>query len=233
MDFSTIIVSVNIISLLFVLGVSYFVILPYGESWLGGNKLIPNPKIDRLVLFVHFGLLFLIIIFFMSLYGIKTPYNAFDKTIIVVITLVNIGLSILSYLFYKNKDKLLSKNDKPMLKNTIYNNYLNEIEKWEEVYKKLNEDSVINNEGEWISLGPNLSKPATQLAVFIFLMDSHKIVDINKRNQNRSVEILAKYFKVNLSPSRYSNVKKGFDDTNGISKSMMHYPIYEKLKSYF
>jgi len=138
MDFSTIIVSVNIISLLFVLGVSYFVLLPYGESWLGGNKLIPNPKIDRLVLFVHFGLLFLIIIFFMSLYGIKTPYNIFDKTIIVVITFVNMGLSFLSYLFHMNKDRLLSKDDKSTLKKAIYTNYLNEIDTWEQIYKKLN-----------------------------------------------------------------------------------------------
>ena len=233
MDFSTVIASMNILSLLFILGVSYFVLLPYGESWLGGNKLIPNPKIDRLVLFVHFGLLFLIIIFFMSLYGIKTPYNTFDKTIIVVNTLVNIGLSILSYLFHKNKDKLLSKNDKSTLKNTIYTNYLNEIDTWEQIYKKLNENNVINNEGDWIGLGPNLSKPATQLAVFIFLMDAHKIVDINNRNQNRSVKLLGKYFNVNLSPSRYSQVIKGFDDTKGISKNMMHYPIYKKLKSYF
>jgi len=64
-------------------------------------------------------------------------------------------------------------------------------------------------------------------------MDSHKIVDINNRNQNSSVKLLGKYFNVNLSPSRYSQVIKGFDDIKGISKNMMHYPIYEKLKSYF
>lgn len=233
MDFSTVIASVNIISLLFVLGVSYFVLLPYGESWLGGNKLIPNPKIDRLVLFVHFGLLFLIILFFVSLYGIKTPYNAFDKTIIIIITFVNIGLSILSYLFYKNKDKLLLKNDKSTLKNTIYTDYLHEIDKWENICKRLHVDNVINNEGDWTSLGSNLSKPATQLAVFVFLLDRYKILNINKRNQNRSVEVLGKYFNVKLSPSRYSQVIKGFDDVEGISKNMMHYPIYAKLKSYF
>ena len=111
-------------------------------------------------------------------------------------------------------------------KSIILNN-----DKWEFIVNSLIKDNVINNKNEWIGLGANLSKPLTQLAVFVYLLEDNGIFKL--QNQNKQIPEISEFFNLKLSSARYSQVKKGFNDSAGISKYMMHFPIYEKLVIYF
>lgn len=114
---------------------------------------------------------------------------------------------------------------------SIYENVIIDISKWKVIINALSEDGIIKNECEWVGLGANLSKPATQLAVFVYLLEDNGIFKI--MNQNKQIPEIGELFNVNLSSSRYSQVKKGFKDSEGVSKHMMHFSIYEKLTKYF
>ena len=103
--------------------------------------------------------------------------------------------------------------------------------RWELIIKDLSSDNIINDENIWVGLGANLSKPATQLAVFVYLLEDSGIFKM--LNQNKQIPEISEFFKVKLSSARYSQVKKGFSDGEGISKHMMHFHIYEKLLKYF
>ncbi len=116
------------------------------------------------------------------------------------------------------------------LKTSFYNIFILDTERWESIIKSLSTDKVIDTKGNWIDLGSNFSKPPTQLSVFLFLMEDNSVINI--ANQNNGIPEISKYFGISLSSSRYSQVKKGFIDSEGISKHMMHYPIYKKLISY-
>lgn len=109
--------------------------------------------------------------------------------------------------------------------------YVIDSERWEMILTNLFQDGILSEKYSWISLGANLSKPATQLAVFVYLLEDNGIFKI--MNQNKQIPEISKLFNVNLSSSRYSQVKKGFNDSEGVSKHMMHFSIYDKLIKYF
>lgn len=115
--------------------------------------------------------------------------------------------------------------------NTFDKSIILDNDKWELIVNSLIKDNVINNKNEWITLGANLSKPPTQLAVFVYLLEDNGILKL--QNQNKQIPEISKFFNVKLSSARYSQVKKGFNDLSGISKHMQHFPIYEKLDIYF
>jgi len=114
--------------------------------------------------------------------------------------------------------------------NTFDKSIILDNDKWELIVSSLIKDNVINNKNEWIGLGANLSKPPTQLAVFVYLLEDRGVFKL--WNQNKQIPEISEFFNVKLSSARYSQVKNGFKDSSGISKHMMHFPIYEKLDIY-
>ncbi len=104
-------------------------------------------------------------------------------------------------------------------------------EKWSHLLSKLKESKIIDNKNTFVGLGPNFSKLPTQLGVMLFALNHFKIVD-NNINQNIQTKAFSKYFGVNLTPARYSQIIKTFEDEKGIHKNMEFYYIYQEIISY-